>query len=88
MLFSNAKNGNTQPSETATAAINIAHNPGTNVGTLYGLLPTDLPFQPTLLSAPNDFTIAVTYTGGGLDGTGFAPEGVAINASGNVWVPN
>ena len=88
MLFSNAKNGNTQPSETATAAINIAHNPGTNVGTLYGLLPTDLPFQPTLLFVPNDFTIAVTYTGGGLDGTGFAPEGVAIDASGNVWVPN
>ncbi len=87
-LFSNAMNGNSQPVETATAAINIAHNPGANVATLYGLLPTNLPFQPTLGSAPNDFTISVTYSGGGLDGTGFAPEGIAIDASGNVWVPN
>ena len=38
--------------------------------------------------APNDFTLAITYTGGGLDGTGVAPLGVAIDASGDVWVPN
>ncbi len=88
MLFSNAMNGSSPPVETATAAINIAHNPGANTATLYGLLPTDLPFQPTLLFLPNDFTIAITYTGGGLDGTGLAPQGVAIDASGNVWVPN
>ncbi len=87
-LFANAMNGNSQPTETATAAINIAHNPGANTATLYGLLPTDLPFQPTLLFQPNDFTIAITYTGGGLDGTGLSPSGVAIDASGNVWVPN
>ncbi len=87
-LFSNAMNGNSQPVETATAAINIAHNPGANVATLFGLVPSNLPFQPTLLYAPNDFSIAITYTGGGLDGTGFAPEGVAIDAAGNVWVPN
>lgn len=87
-LFASAKNGNSQPVETATAAINIAHNPGANTATLYGLLPTDLPFQPTLLFQPNDFTIAITYTGGGLDGTGLAPQGVAIDAGGNVWVPN
>ena len=87
-LFANAMNGNSQPGETATAAINIAHNPAANVTTLLGLLPTDLPFQPTLVYPPNDFTIAITYTGGGLDGTGFAPEGVAIDAGGNVWVPN
>ena len=88
MLFGNAMNGNSQPVETATAAINIAHNPGANVQTLYGLLPTDLPFQPTLLYQPNDFTLAITYTGGGLDGTGLAPTAVAIDAGGDVWVPN
>jgi hypothetical protein len=87
-LFANAMNGNSQPVETATAAINIAHNPGANVATLYELLPTDLPFQPTLLFQPNDFTLAITYTGGGLDGTGLAPTAVAIDAGGNVWVPN
>jgi streptogramin lyase len=87
-LFSNAMNGNTEPVETATAAINIAHNPGANTATLYGLLPTSLPFQPTLLFEPNDFTISITYAGGGMDGTGLAPAGVAIDAAGNVWVPN
>jgi len=87
-LFANAMNGNSQPMETATAAINIAHNPGANTATLYGLLPSNLPFQPTLLFQPNDFTIAITYTGGGLDGKGLAPTGLAIDAAGNVWVPN
>ncbi len=87
-LFSNAENGTSQPMETATAAINIAHNPGANIAALYGTGPANLAFQPTLLFQPNDFTIAITFTGGGLDGTGFAPEGVAIDAAGNVWVPN
>lgn len=90
-LFSTALSGGTtgsQPSDTATAAIYIAHNPGANVAALFGLLPSDLAFQPTLGSAPNDFTISITYSGGGLDGTGFAPEGIAVDGSGNVWVPN
>jgi hypothetical protein len=87
-LFGNAKNGNTQPVETATAAINIAHNPGANVATLLGLVPSNLAFQPTLLNAPNDFTISIVYTGDGLSGTGIAPGAVAIDAAGNVWAPN
>ena len=87
-LFSNAKNGNSQPVETATAAINMAHNPGSNVSTLFGIIGTTWAFQPALTTVPNDFTIAITFTGGGLDGTGVAPGGVAIDAAGNVWVPN
>jgi sugar lactone lactonase YvrE len=81
-LFSNARNGGARPTDTATAAINIAHNPGANVSTLYGLLPaTGAPFVPTLTAAPNDFTIAVNFTGGGV----YFPRGIAIDASGNVW---
>jgi hypothetical protein len=87
-LFTNAENGGTAPSETATAAINIAHNPGSNVGALFGLVTADAPFQTALGSAPNDFTVAVNYSGGGLDGSGFAPEGVAVDGAGNVWAPN
>jgi hypothetical protein len=83
-LFSNAKNGATAPTDTATAAINIAHNPGANVGTLFGLSTSTAPFQPSLSSAPNDWTIAVTYTGGGLAQS----YGIAIDGSGNVWVAN
>lgn len=82
-LLNNAKNGSTVPTDTATAAINIAHNPGANVATLYGLMPgTGLPYQPTLSAAPNDFTLAVTYTGGGMS----SPTSLGVAASGNVWV--
>jgi len=87
-LFANAMNGNVAPTDTATAAINIAHDPGANISALFGLVVPGAPFQPTLSSAPNDFTVAIQYSGGGLDGSGFAPEGIAIDSSGDVWVPN
>ncbi len=88
VLFSNAMNGTTAPNDTATAAINIAHNPGANVGNLFALQTPGAPFQPSLGGAPNDFTIAINYTGGGLDGSGHHPEGIAVDGAGNVWVPN
>ena len=72
------------PTDTATAAINIAHNPGANVSALYALLPSSRPFVPVLVAAPNDFTLAVSYFGGGLSG----PQGIAIDAAGNVWIAN
>ena len=83
-LFSNAKNGSNTPTDTAAAAINIAHNPGANIAALYGLQTGSAAFQPMLSAAPNDFTIAVSYNGGGLD----CPEDIAIDAAGNVWVTN
>ena len=83
MLFGAAKNGSgTEPTETATAAINIAHNPGANISTLWNISTASAPFQSPLSMQPNDFSIAIGYTGGGLGpGTGE----VAIDASGNVW---
>jgi hypothetical protein len=84
-LFSNAMNGSTAPTDTATAALNIAHNPGANVSTLFGLATASAPFQPSLPTpAPNDFTIAVSYSGAGLN----SPVPIAIDAAGNVWVGN
>ena len=85
-LFSNAENGGTQPTDTATAALNIAHNPGANISNLIGLQTPSSPFQPMLSAtpAPNDFTIAVTYTGGGMND----PLGLAIDSSGDVWTTN
>lgn len=88
-LFTNALSGGTtgtQPLDTATAAINIAHNPGVNIANLLALQTGTPPFQPSLPStpAPNDFTIAISYTGGGL----LAPTGVAVDGSGNVWATN
>jgi len=86
-LFSNAASSAFAATDTATAALNIAHNPGpssTVVGNLFGLQTPSSPFQPMLPAAPNDFTIAVSYTGGGLN----SPVPLAIDASGNVWVGN
>jgi streptogramin lyase len=86
-LFSNATNNGVDAPDTATAAVNIAHNPGpssTIVGNLFGLQTATSPFQPMLSTAPNDFTIAISYTGGGLN----ALYDIAIDAEGNVWVAN
>ncbi len=85
-LFSNAANNGVDAPDTATAALNIAHNPGANVANLFALQAANSPFQPSLPSepVPNDFTIAVSYTGAGMNG----PLPVGIDASGNVWVGN
>jgi NHL repeat len=83
-LFSNAKNGAVTPSDTATAALNIAHNPGANIANLYALQSATSPFQPDLGSAPNDWTISLLFTGGGMA----MPGQLAIDAAGNVWIGN
>jgi hypothetical protein len=86
-LFSNAESAGstgTPPTDTATAAINIAHNPGSNVANLYALSTPTPPFSPALSGQPNDFTIALNFTGGGLT----APVGIAIDGSGDVWAAN
>ena len=85
-LFMNATSGGTQPTDTATAAVNIAHNPGANISNLIGLQTPTSPFQPMLSnsSPPNDFTIAVTYAGGGMND----PLGLAIDSTGDVWATN
>ena len=91
-LFNNALAGGTSgsiPTDTATAAINIAHNPGVNVAALYGLASSFAPFAPALTAKPNDFTIALSFTGGGLEyGNGGIANStsVAIDGSGNAWI--
>ncbi len=69
------------PSETASLAIDIAHYPGSNASTLLEFQSANPPFQPVTTSV-NDFTMTISYTGSGLDGQG----GLAVDASGNVWV--
>lgn len=87
-LFGYTTVGTTAPTDTASAAINIAHNPGANVASLFNLATATAPFQPILSGgagyAPNDWTVAITYTGDGLN----SPSYVAIDGSGNVWTTN
>lgn len=82
-LFTNAKNSSgTQPTDTATAAINIAHNPGANVDALFGLASATSPFQSILPAAPNDWTVGIDYLGCSMSIT----NGLAVDKSGNVWI--
>ena len=86
-LFADAKSGGssgTAPTDTATAAINMAHNPVANIAALYALSTTTPPFAPALTAQPNDFTISLRFTGGGLSG----PRDIAIDAAGDAWVAN
>ena len=87
-LFNNALSGGssgTTPSDTATAAINIARHPAANLAALYGLSTANPPFGSALSAQPNDFTIMLTFTGGGLS---VDARGIAIDGSGNVWTMN
>ena len=86
-LFSNAMSGGasgTTASDTATAAINIAHNPVATVAALYGIVPTTPPFAPTLAVQPSDFTLTLTFTGGGIA----SANHIAIDSTGSVWTSN
>ncbi len=85
LLFTNTMSGGstgTAPTDTATAAINIAHNPGANIATLYGLAGSTA-FTPVLTAVPNDFTMELTFAGGGLNG---GAGGIAVDGGGNVWI--
>jgi streptogramin lyase len=77
--------GGTVPTDTATAAINIAHYPGSNVGTLFGLPNGQYAFASGLTAPPNDFTVRLAYSGNFSSTNGNQPHSVAIDASGNAW---
>ena len=87
-LFTNATSDGTPtgrtPSDTATAAINIAHHAGANIDNLWGLVPAVPAFGSGLTSEPNDFTLGIQYTSGGVN----APNFIAIDDIGNAWITN
>jgi sugar lactone lactonase YvrE len=82
-LFSATTPSNgTAPSNTLDAALNLVHNPGSNVATLYTQSTASTAFTPALTAAPSDWTMFIKYTGGGMN----APTGVGVDTTGNVWV--
>lgn len=64
-------------------AINIAHNPGVSIFTLFGLQTANSSFQPSISAAPNDVTLALSDTSG--LNTGYS---MAVDAAGNIWTVN
>jgi len=88
-LFTNAKSSGstgTTATDTATAAINIAHNPGSNVATIFAIPTPSAPFAPALPTSPvpTDFTVSLIFSGGGISN----PVAVAIDATGDAWIAN
>jgi hypothetical protein len=85
-----------EPTDTATAAINIARFPAgnssegtTNVDTTYAsdifaLQPGTLPYVPSLNKAPNDWTIAINYPGPNNGVAGSANSSKVTNATLNL----
>ncbi len=73
----------TQTTDTASAALAIAHAQGANIAALYALQFTvSAPFSPHLTAAPHDFTLGVSFNGL----LGYGTSGLAIDGNGNVWV--
>lgn len=76
----------TGATDTFGAALAIAKNPGASAITaLASLVTATAPFVPYMSTAPNDFTVAVTFAG---SSTLTTPYAVALDASGNAWVAN
>ncbi|MGA7157263.1 MAG: putative Ig domain-containing protein, partial [Acidobacteriaceae bacterium] len=79
----------TTPTDTFTAALNITHHPGDNVAAVYSAIsangPTAPPFATTpLTQSPNDWTMSLTITGGGLS----SPTTLGVDSLNNIWVAN
>jgi sugar lactone lactonase YvrE len=91
----NGETTGTKPIDTATAAINIARYPAGNstgsvnatfASALFAVPSGTVPYTPALAAAPNDWTLSIVYTGGGIGETpGQSPHDVAVDASGNIY---
>jgi streptogramin lyase len=73
----------TRPTDTTTAAINIAHHPASNVAALYALGNGGSPFSGSLNAQPSDLTLTLAFTAN----TPVGPNTLAIDAGGDVWFP-
>jgi len=75
----------TSATETIGAMLSIAQSQGSSsITSLWSLGSATPPYVPTLSAQPNDFTLAINYTGTELSG----PYGIALDASGAAWVTN
>jgi hypothetical protein len=82
-LFTAAtSSGVTAPTDTLTAALDIVTHPGTNMEGVFNAISGFRPFATAYTQAPNDWTMSLTITGGGLR----LPKALAIDKESNVWV--
>ena len=70
--------------DTLDAVVNVVKSPGTSVAAVYTASEASSAYAPALTAAPADWTMRVSYTGGGMSD----PAAVAIDSTGKVWVTN
>jgi streptogramin lyase len=75
--------GGTKPIDTASAAIDIAHNPLFNVSALIGSPTGNAPYQPSISSA-NDLSVGIIFTPPQIS----SPTGIAVDGLGRIWYSN
>jgi streptogramin lyase len=83
-LFAAATLNAPAPANTLDAAMNVARAPAANAAAISAVSALSTAYSPSLASAPGDWTLPATYTGGGLN----APTALSIDSQGNVWVAN
>ena len=67
--------GGSAPTNTWDALMNIVKNPANNVAGVFAAIGPQPPFATTLTKAPNDWTLSLTVTGGGIrTGADESPE--------------
>ena len=84
LFTASTPSGGAPPTDTLGALLNIVKHPANNVGAVFNCIAPAPPYATSLASAPNDWTMSLKVTGGGLD----QPTGVGLDGSGNVWVTN
>jgi hypothetical protein len=82
LFASTTPSGASAPSNTLDAALNLVRNPGSNVAALYTQSTTSSAFTPALTVAPADWTLFISYTGGGMN----LPTSLGVDSTGNIWV--
>ncbi len=80
LINATSMDGQPIPTDTAGAAINIAHHPAYNTDALWALPSSKPPFAPALASEPSDFTLTLAFTP-----TQLNVYAMAFDASGNLW---
>ncbi len=76
--------GGAAPANTLDATFALARSPGSNVGSLFAQAQMSTAYAPALGSAPADWTMFFTESGGGLN----SPSGIGVDSTGSVWVAN
>lgn len=76
--------GGTAPANTLAAALNIVRNPAQHIADVLYVAAPQPPYPSTLATPPNDWTMSLTVTGGGIS----FPSALDVDSFGNVWVAN